>query len=504
MAVVQRKRKLRGQTIVEFALMLPVFLLMLYGIIEFSRYMQAYLTVQHAAREGARYAITGRSITGDPADRPQSIVTVTRRAAAGLLITPSNDTPAYEANPSIPGLLDVWLNPEDAVNPATRPKPFTPEPITVTVTYNYEPIVPVNLNVLGNNITIIPPVLTVVGRATMLVERIDRVTPVVEGSLPTSGPTPTAGPTNTPGPSPTASNTPTPSKTPTITPTPSQTPIPTDTPLPSPTPPCNITAGAISVGNDKITMSIDNQMASNAVIASIYVSWPSQNKELKEIKLSGDKIAQPNDTSPPTTVSGGWQGGTGARTIPAGNNKTLEVKFEHKPIADQPYLVQVTFDNGCSVSQSVGSVSTPTVTPTPSTTPTPTITPTPTLTPTPTPTQECNFTVGALSLVDGKKVDVPITNNQASKETISSIIVLWPSQAEKLKKVKLANVTIWDKKSTSSPTVIAGSWKGSANNRSFNSGQTKTLRFEFEKNLPGLSGFAVTVNFVSGCSISAP
>ncbi|MFQ5408406.1 MAG: TadE/TadG family type IV pilus assembly protein, partial [Anaerolineales bacterium] len=37
---------------VEFALMAPIVMLMLYGIIELGRFMQAYLTVQHASREG--------------------------------------------------------------------------------------------------------------------------------------------------------------------------------------------------------------------------------------------------------------------------------------------------------------------------------------------------------------------------------------------------------------------------------------------------------------------
>ncbi len=59
---------------VDFALMAPIVLLVIYGIVELGRYMQAYLTVQHAAREGARYGVTGQSITGIIGDRPQSIV----------------------------------------------------------------------------------------------------------------------------------------------------------------------------------------------------------------------------------------------------------------------------------------------------------------------------------------------------------------------------------------------------------------------------------------------
>lgn len=45
---------------VEFALILPVLLLLLLGIIEAARVIWAYITVQTAAREAARYAISGK------------------------------------------------------------------------------------------------------------------------------------------------------------------------------------------------------------------------------------------------------------------------------------------------------------------------------------------------------------------------------------------------------------------------------------------------------------
>ena len=43
----------------EFALALPVLLLLLFGIIEFGRLVQAWLAVQNSARFGVRYAVTG-------------------------------------------------------------------------------------------------------------------------------------------------------------------------------------------------------------------------------------------------------------------------------------------------------------------------------------------------------------------------------------------------------------------------------------------------------------
>ena len=50
-----------GQTLAEFAIIAPLFLLMMFMIVDFSRMIQSYTTIQHGAREGARYAVTGRS-----------------------------------------------------------------------------------------------------------------------------------------------------------------------------------------------------------------------------------------------------------------------------------------------------------------------------------------------------------------------------------------------------------------------------------------------------------
>ena len=50
-------RREAGQELVEFALILPLLLLLFLGIIEFGRAMLAYNTIANAAREGARYGI---------------------------------------------------------------------------------------------------------------------------------------------------------------------------------------------------------------------------------------------------------------------------------------------------------------------------------------------------------------------------------------------------------------------------------------------------------------
>jgi Flp pilus assembly protein TadG len=59
-----------GSTLVEFAIIAPVFLLLMIGIIELSMAYFANLTMQHAVREGARYAVTGNNDL-DPASNNQ-------------------------------------------------------------------------------------------------------------------------------------------------------------------------------------------------------------------------------------------------------------------------------------------------------------------------------------------------------------------------------------------------------------------------------------------------
>jgi len=54
-----RDAKIKGQGLLEFALITPLLLALIFGIIEFSRIFAAWLAVQNAARYGVRYAITG-------------------------------------------------------------------------------------------------------------------------------------------------------------------------------------------------------------------------------------------------------------------------------------------------------------------------------------------------------------------------------------------------------------------------------------------------------------
>jgi Flp pilus assembly protein TadG len=55
-------RDSRGQTLAEFAMILPVFLLVLVGLFDAGRLVFAYHTANNAAREGGRQAIVDQTL----------------------------------------------------------------------------------------------------------------------------------------------------------------------------------------------------------------------------------------------------------------------------------------------------------------------------------------------------------------------------------------------------------------------------------------------------------
>ena len=75
----------RGTTTVEFALTASLFFLLLFMVMDFSLYSFAKLTMQHAVREGARYAVTGQ-VDLDPQaklDRRRAVIQKIRDHSMG-------------------------------------------------------------------------------------------------------------------------------------------------------------------------------------------------------------------------------------------------------------------------------------------------------------------------------------------------------------------------------------------------------------------------------------
>jgi Flp pilus assembly protein TadG len=75
-----RKQREQGQTLTEFALVLPLLAVLLFGIIQFGITFNRYVTLTDAVRAGAREGAVGRHLS-DPADAVEDRV----RESAGDL-----------------------------------------------------------------------------------------------------------------------------------------------------------------------------------------------------------------------------------------------------------------------------------------------------------------------------------------------------------------------------------------------------------------------------------
>ena len=81
--VLSRKRGDLGQALVEFALVVPVFLLLVLGIVEFARAWNVYEVLTDAGREGARRAVVDNPSTTE-ADVVAAILAAGDRARISI------------------------------------------------------------------------------------------------------------------------------------------------------------------------------------------------------------------------------------------------------------------------------------------------------------------------------------------------------------------------------------------------------------------------------------
>lgn len=85
------KKDSPGQALVELALVLPLLLLLLLGIVEMGRVGNASLTLAHAAREGARVGITGAEDTVIT-DRIQGAASTLNQEALVIQLHPARES----------------------------------------------------------------------------------------------------------------------------------------------------------------------------------------------------------------------------------------------------------------------------------------------------------------------------------------------------------------------------------------------------------------------------
>jgi Flp pilus assembly protein TadG len=73
--------------LVEFALVAPLFFLLLFGVLDFGRLFNTQITLQNALREAGRFAVTGQSLPG--LSRVDSIIQKAQQAS-GMTLNPSD------------------------------------------------------------------------------------------------------------------------------------------------------------------------------------------------------------------------------------------------------------------------------------------------------------------------------------------------------------------------------------------------------------------------------
>ena len=126
----RRRRSQRGQSLAEFAMVVPVFLILLFGVVDFSLGLKAWLTVTNASREGARVLVLGQSCT--------QVTDQARNVASSL-------------NPPV----TVTITPSSCDGSAG-------DAMTVTVSYTYSSITP-----LGNFVNLLTGPITMTSSSTM-------------------------------------------------------------------------------------------------------------------------------------------------------------------------------------------------------------------------------------------------------------------------------------------------------------------------------------------------
>jgi TadE-like protein len=166
-------RSQRSQALIEFALVSPVLLLLLFGIVDIGRAVFYYDTVNHAAREGARTAVRASGQLPTNADVLATVTTqligapVTAPCPQGPVVPsatpPDNAAWLYVTEPNPPATVEATPPPNapggeypaaaagscSAVNPAGGN-----QALQVTIRFNLILITPVIAQATANHILI--------------------------------------------------------------------------------------------------------------------------------------------------------------------------------------------------------------------------------------------------------------------------------------------------------------------------------------------------------------
>lgn len=202
----RRRDRLPAQGLVEFALLLPVLLMIILGTIEFGRILFIYTNINNAAREGTRYGMV------HPKDQNGITNHVTERLE---LVSPSDI------------MMNITYDSGPNTGPISMEQAFTSDRVIVTLQYTIQPLTPLLRPLMPTGL-----MLRAENRRT-----IQTVRTSAPSTLAAPAPPPYIAPTETPTPGgPTPTHTFTPAPTETLPPTATRTPTPTPTFTPTPIP----------------------------------------------------------------------------------------------------------------------------------------------------------------------------------------------------------------------------------------------------------------------------
>lgn len=285
--LIKRNKNSRAQAMVEFMLVMPILVMLLYGIIEFSRLVFIFASVSNASRQAARYG-SGAGEVNDGTTFYQDCEGIREVANRSAILAEFEDinitydrglTPEGEQIP----LAGIDHNPDADTCPINDNLIRNGDRIIVQVTANYEPIlsiIPIDpISVVSANARTFLISVPIFGSAMPTGFRAESPTP---SKVPTSGvASATIAPTYTKVPPISGTQG---YKTPFNTVPPTQTSPPTQTPLPTLTPSItptmisctgnrNVEHGALEFENNTMSMDITNNTGHRLTASQVYVEW---------------------------------------------------------------------------------------------------------------------------------------------------------------------------------------------------------------------------------------
>ena len=349
------RRGARSQGLVEFALVLPVLLLIIFVIIELARLLYAWLAIENGARFGVRYAVTGEydaayCLALPGACLPQSesdlarvssikdaansgAVAILKNSAITTVGQPGFFKVTVCSNKATVGYIASDSNVPSAASCVPQEDPGGPgDRVSVTIDYDHPIISPIISSAWPN--------LHLTARREGIVERY-RTARVVGLPATISGPTPT--PSETP--------------TPSVTPTSTNTSTPTHTPTPTPSPDCSdLRITSMWISGDDVRANVRNDNFATAYLIDSYLEWSELNDSMRVnfFEFNGQQYYDGDDNSSPTQ----WPAPDIA-LVGGGNTDRWRTDFSGEP--SEPiwgtYFLELTFNfpdwGECTVSRSI-------------------------------------------------------------------------------------------------------------------------------------------------------